>query len=444
MKKLFAILLIALIALSSTVFFAGCDKEEDEFEEGKLNVYNCQDYIDESIFEDFTEWYREKTGKHLEINYVTYDSNETMLAKMMNNDAGVDVICSSEYAIQKLYKNGLLLPISKTEGMNTVNSAIYDRTSAEFGEDFANYFVPYMYGTLGILYNADVFEENEIDIEEYGWSILWNAAECEALNGKILMKDSIRDTFAAGVMYLKEQDLLPEEYKDKSPEFLINCTDEELVLLVKEALIDQKKALKNYEVDFGKDDMINLHAYVDLAWSGDAMYAIEEAELFDVVLDYYVPEVGSNIWFDGWFIPSNCTNVEGATAFIEFMCLPDISARNMIEVGYSSAVQQEILKENDEVLALLEEAEYDVDDFFGWEVRYPEIDNPNYGMMADYGDRTIEMTIMWEEVKAASGGEAWGVWKISLLCLGVIVALLGIVCGIVLLVQHLRDDRRYL
>ena len=415
---------------------------------------------------------------------------------MLNNDANVDVICSSEYAIQKLYLKDQLLPLRKTEGMDTINVEIYERTTARFGEDFANYFVPYMYGTLGILYNADFFEEHEIDIEEAGWGILWNSVECEELDGKILLKDSIRDTFAAGVLYLKEQEALPEAYMDYTTEELINCTDEELVAAVKEALIAQKTALKAYEVDFGKDDLIKGSAYVDLAWSGDAMYAIEEGELYDVALDYFVPEAGANIWFDGWFVPKCTEHREAAEAFIEFMCDPEISTRNMVYIGYSSAVDKSVLETNADVLAvladneyidastivesetavaLLEENGYEIaeeedevtilkdgeeceiadlvafltdndcydiaSDYFEWEVRYPAVDNPNYGMMTDYGEANTRMTIMWEEVKAATPENRAPVWAISLIAIGVILFLCGAVSGLYFFLSNRKKTR---
>lgn len=444
MKKLFLILLTVIMISTLLLPLVACNNEEEEDvgTAGSFTIYNCEDYIDEEIFPEFEAWYYEKYGKRVTVNYVTYDTNETMLTKVLNNDANVDVICTSEYAIQKLYNNDMLYPIDKTEGMNTINQGIYTMVEKKFGEDFSNYLVPYMYGTLGILYNADIFEEYGINIEEEGWSILWNPNNHEILNKMILMKDSIRDTFAAGVLYLKEQNKLPEGYGDYSVEDLINCTEKELVDAVSDALIDQKTALKKYEVDFGKDDLVALKAYVDLAWSGDAMYAIEEAELYDVNLDYYVPDAGANVWFDGWFIPKCTTKRDVANAWIEFCSIPSISARNMIYVGYSSAVDKEILQEDEEVLALLEENEYDVEEFFSWDVRYPDISNPDFGMMADYGDANTRMTIMWETVKAATPKGSMPLWSITLICFGIIIGAFGIACGIYFLVGRLKLKRR--
>ena len=451
MKKL--IVLLVLLCLCVGFVLAGCAPSEDQSHDGVLTVYNCEDYIDEATLEAFEEWYLETYGKSITVNYITYDTNETMLTKIMNNDADVDLICSSEYAIQKLYNNDKILPINKTPGMGTINQEIYNRVETMFGEDFLNYFVPYMYGTLGILYNVDVFEEEGIDIAEEGWSILWNEVGSEALMGKILLKDSIRDTFAAGVLYLKEQNKLPEAYAHMTTEQLINCTEPELVEAVRVALTEQKHTLKGYEVDFGKDDMCKLSAYVDLAWSGDAMYAIEEALYeYEVNLDYYVPEAGANVWFDGWFIPKCTSQSAAANAFIEFMCKPTVSAANMIYVGYTSAVDRDILRADEEVLDLLIEAEYvDPDDmeatlaeYFEWDVRYPDITNPNYGVMTDYGSANADMTIMWEKVKAATAEGSWPLWQISVLCLGVLAVGAGIVALAIAVWKHRTYNRRYM
>lgn len=444
MKRISLMFLVLIMLTTIVLPLVACNgaSDDDILDEGIFTVYNCEDYIDEDILSEFEAWYYEKYGKKVSVRYVTYDTNETMLTKVMNNDSNVDVICTSEYAIQKLYNNDLLYPIDKTEGMNTINPDIYEMVENKFGEEFSNYFVPYMYGTLGILYNKDIFDEYGIDIEEEGWSILWNPKNHEVLNKKILMKDSIRDTFAAGVLFLKEQERLPEAYSDYSVEELINCTEKELVDAVSDALIEQKTALKKYEVDFGKDDLVALSAYVDLAWSGDAMYAIEEAEGYGVTLDYYVPEAGANVWFDGWFIPKSTKKREVANAWIEFCSIPLISARNMIYVGYSSAVDKNLLINDEDVLALLEENEYDAEEFFSWEVRYPDISNPNYGMMADYGDANTRMTIMWETVKAATPSGSMPLWSITLICFAVILGVFGIVCGIYFFVENVIKLRR--
>lgn len=173
---------------------------------------------------------------------------------------------------------------TKVSTISNVNSAIYEAVRNVFGTfttdggetvDITDYFVPYMWGTLGILYNADVVTEADL---AKGWGLLWNENGNEALNGKIFMKDSIRDSYCAAVMYLKEYNLLPDAHKNKSVQELINTNDDTMLAAVEELLVRQKDVLKGYEVDFGKQEMISEKGLVDLAWSGDALYAIEEAE----------------------------------------------------------------------------------------------------------------------------------------------------------------------
>ena len=140
--------------------------------------------------------------------------------------------------------------------------------------------------------------------------------------------------------------------------------------------------------------------YVNLAWSGDALYAMEEALENDVNLDFFVPAVGGNIWFDGWVIPTTCQNEKAALAFIEYNCLPEVAIANAIEIGYTCGINPEVLKANEDVKAALHEAEYDVDEYFSDIVRYPDMADVTLGMMHDFGDDQVAVMAMWERVKA--------------------------------------------
>ena len=350
--KIFSLLLAILMLAASLALFAACGDSYDE----EITVYNWEDYIysKTELQNDFNEYYKVKTGKTVKVNYSTFDTNETMLTNIINGDAVVDVIAPSEYAIEKLLQHDLLEKIDKTKvsTISNVNSAIYEAVREVFGTfttdggetvDITDYFVPYMWGTLGILYNADVVTEADL---AKGWGLLWNENGNEALNGKIFMKDSIRDSYCAAVMYLKEYNLLPDAHKNKSVQELINTNDDAMLDAVEELLVRQKDVLKGYEVDFGKQEMISEKGLVDLAWSGDALYAIEEAEASSSApaLDYFVPEVGGNVWFDGWVIPKNAKNKEAANYFIAFLNEPEIAMSNMLEIGYTSAVDKSVFE----------------------------------------------------------------------------------------------------
>lgn len=441
-SKLISLLLACLMLAASLALFAACGGKYDE----EITVYNWDDYIysQRDLQNDFNEYYKAKTGKTIKVNYSTFDTNETMLAKVMNGDAVVDVIAPSEYAIEKLLQNDLLEKIdkSKVSTMSNVNESIYEVVRSVFGTfttnggedvDITEYFVPYMWGTLGILYNADVVTQADLD---KGWGLLWNENGNQALNGKIFMKDSIRDSYCAAVMYLKEYDMLPDAHKNKSVQELMNTNDDAMLAAVEQLLTRQKTVLKGYEVDFGKQEMISEKGLVDLAWSGDALYAIEEAEASSSAprLDYFVPDVGGNVWFDGWVVPKNAKNKEAANYFIAFLNEPEIAMSNMLEIGYTSAVDKTVLQSNQAALALLAEAEYDVDEFFADARRYPEI-TENLGVMKDFGARNDVVVAMWERV-VSSNTDLTTLWII----IGVVAAL--VIVGIVIFAVRRSKNRR--
>ena len=366
MKKLKRFSLVIALCLILTLFattLASCQAYDET-----IIVYNWEDYIysKEDLQEDFNEYYFDKTGKTIKVKYSTFDTNETMLTKMINSNTVADIICPSEYAIQKLVANGLVQKIDKTQisTINNVNPLIAQKVSQVYSDfmvngqsvDINDYFVPYMMGTLGILYNADVVTDADLAC---GWGLLWNENDNPELNGKIYMKDSIRDSYVAAVLYLKEQNRLPSGYETKTVQELINDTSEPIVRAVETVLKEQKDSgcLKGYEVDFGKLAMINEGVHVDLAWSGDAMYAIEEAEELGINLDFFVPEVGGNLWFDGWVIPTTAQNVTAAHAMIEFLNRSDIALKNTIEIGYTCAVDKNVLMQAPETQDILEDAE---------------------------------------------------------------------------------------
>lgn len=398
------VLALCMTLLSTAFLFVGCQSYDET-----LIVYNWEDYIynKQELQNDFNEYYYNKTGKTIQVKYSTFDTNETMLTKMINSNTVADIICPSEYAIQKLLTNGLIQKIDKSSisTINNVNPEIYQKVSSVYSDFTVNgqsvnindYFVPYMMGTLGILYNADVVTQADLDC---GWGLLWNKNNNPDLMGKIYMKDSIRDSYVAAILYLVEENRLPTGYETKSVQELINDTSDPIIEAVETVLKEQKESgcLKGYEVDFGKLAMINEGVHVDLAWSGDAMYAIEEAAAIGINLDYFVPESGGNIWFDGWVIPTTAQNVPAAHAMIEFLNRPDIATKNMVEIGYTSAVDKNVLMADQEVATILQEAEYDFDEFFAYEVRYPDYSDTTLGVMKDFGEKNTAITTMWESM----------------------------------------------
>lgn len=423
MKKVFSVVIVLSMVVAMVM---GISVQTTAFAANKeLKIYNWADYMDLDIIDEFEEYYFEQTGDTLNIVYSTFDTNETMLTNVTKGGAGVDLICPSEYAIERLVRLGAIEELDMTKIPNYVNvdariTTKVDEVFTDFsvgGEEKSlnDFFVPYMWGTLGILYNTDVVKQADLDA---GWGLLWNKAKNEQLDKNILFKDSIRDAYVAAVMYLKENDRLPEGYETRSVQNLINTIDDALLKAVETVLREQKEFLKDYEVDFGKDDMVTGKAYANLAWSGDALWAMEDSDK----LNYFVPEVGGNIWFDGWAIPKNSQNKDIAYMFINYLCQPEESMRNAMEIGYTSALSVDVLRADADALAVLADNEYDADEYFDDELRYPVIDD-KLGVMKDFGSMNEEVVAMWERVKA-EGGRTW-------ILIVVIVAIIVVAGGVV-------------
>lgn len=382
-NKKFALVALLLLAVCVvTPLLSACNETGGTLTGGgadTLVIYNWEDYIDVALLDEFEAYYREVTGRNLSITYSTFDTNETMLTQVMRGETAVDVVCPSEYAIERLMRADLLADqkalveeysaiypeafthLSNSETDGNINSTVLDKIGEIFGEmqvgdkvvDMRDYMVPYMWGTLGLLYNTRVISEDEL--EEYGWGMLWNESNNPELENMILMKDSVRDSYAAVVFYMEDNGLLPDgvsetygkPFKELTANELINCTDKALLDAAEKLLTEQRERISGYEVDFGKDDMINEIVYLDLAWSGDALWAIEESEYYEDTdtyqLGYYVPEK-SNIWYDGWAILESSDSKLAAMMFIDYMCRPDSGARNIGYIGYTSAVDQEVMK----------------------------------------------------------------------------------------------------
>ena len=390
-NKKFALVALLLLAVCAvTPLLSACNETGGTLTGGgadTLVIYNWEDYIDVALLDEFEAYYREVTGRNLSITYSTFDTNETMLTQVMRGETAVDVVCPSEYAIERLMRADLLADQTELvaefseqypdafSNLGNVNKTVLEKIGETFGEmeiggevrDMRDYMVPYMWGTLGLLYNTRVISEEEL--EEYGWRMLWNESNNPELENMILMKDSVRDSYAAVVFYMEEYGLLPDgvsetygkPYSELTANELINCTDKALLDGAEKLLTEQRERISGYEVDFGKDDMINEIVYLDLAWSGDALWAVEESEYDEETdtyqLGYYVPEK-SNIWYDGWGILESSDSKLAAMMFIDYMCSPEAGARNIGYIGYTSAVDQEVMKYDYDAAQALLDVEY--------------------------------------------------------------------------------------
>lgn len=389
------------ILLALAVGLSGC-YNMGEPRENILKVYNWADYIGEGVLEDFQAYYKEQTGKDIKIVYQTFDINEIMLTKIEKGHEDFDVVCPSEYIIERMLKKDLLLPIDTVFAkspnyMKLVAPYIYSQI-AQLGtpEKPANrYAVCYMWGTEGILYNRKFVTEEEVS----SWGCFWN----KKYAGKILMKDAYRDAYGMALLYAHREDL---KKGNRTVSQLMNDYSPASMDSVEKYLKLLKPNVAGWEADFGKEMMTKEKAWMNMAWSGDAQWAIDEAEAVGVDLAYTVPMEGSNVWYDGWVIPKYAKNPTAASYFINFLCRPDIALRNMESNGYVSAVAaSEILEACED--STLEEYS-DVSYFFGpsaSKVKVPVTIYPDKSvidrcaMIRDFGDRTEEVLEIWSRVK---------------------------------------------
>ncbi len=435
MKKLLRIAtLFAVATLTIVASASAADREHT------LKVYNWADYIDEDVLVEFQDWYKEQTGEEVEVIYQLFDINEIMLAKIERGKEDYDVVCPSEYIIERMLRNDLLLPIERDFGDTpnyidaNISPYIIDRFNMidGSGKNANDYAVGYMWGTTGILYNTNYVTREEAS----SWAVLHN----EKFRKKIFIKDAFRDVYGPILIYLKGDEL---QAGTITADKLMYDASDESIALVEEFLKKAKRLVAGWEADFGKEMMTKEKAYINLTWSGDAVWAIEEAAEVGVPLDYIVPEEGSNVWFDGWVIPKYAVNTKAARYFINFMCRPDIALRNMDAIGYVSAVA------SPEVLAAkiddsLDEA-IDASYFFGEGAESVKINSVQYPdaaviarctMMHDSGARTEQMLEMWARVK----GEVVKPWVLIVIGLTLVMLL---VIGIRRKVNKYRSSRKY-
>lgn len=413
MKKIFSALLGALM-------LASCASDRDAV----LKVYNWSDYIDESVIPEFEQWYQEQTGESIQVIYQTFDINETMLAKIEKGHEDYDVVCPSDYIIERMLNNGLLMPLDFAALPDSINYIKNNRSpyiSEVFSKinpniDANDYSVAFMWGTTGLLYNSKFVTDEE--------AATWESLRNPKFEGKLFMKDAPRDVFSPVLFYLKKDELASGAI---TLDELMQDSSDESIAAVEEFLAQCKNNIAGYEADFGKEQMTQERGWISLNWSGDAVWAIEEAAEVGVDLRYSVPQEGSNVWFDGWVIPKYAHNVKAATYFIDFMCRPDIAIRNMDVTGYVSAngdlsvLESQVDEELDPI---------DVSYFFPGQdsvrvspVLYPDITTIEHcALMHDWGQDTDKLISMWSRVKGSNANATTVIVVVA-----VVLALLALV-----------------
>ena len=386
----------ALICFAAAALMLGsCAPDRSQV----LKVYNWSDYIDESVIPEFEQWYEEQTGEKVTVIYQTFDINETMLSKIEKGHEDYDAVSPSDYIIERMMHEDLLIPIERDFGEtpNYIDSTwspfvreCFNKVAVD-GKTANEYAVGNMWGTTGILYNAKFVADED--------ALTWDIIKNPKYKGHILVKDSARDVYSQIILKIHEEDIAAGRI---SADELMNYTSDEDIAAVEAYLVECRDLVAGWEADFGKDQIAQETAWLGLTWSGDAMWAIQESEGVD--LRYALPREGFAVWFDGWVIPKYAKNVKAARYWINFMCRPDIAIRNQQVSGYVTA------NGSPEVLAEFVDTTYapvDLTYFFGAgydsvrvnPILYPDKADIDRAVMEhDWGENTTKLIEMWGRV----------------------------------------------
>ena len=373
-KRVFAISMASLTAASALL--SGCGASGNtgasgtdsaasgSADGGELYVYNWGEYIDEDVISQFEE----ETG--ITVVYDLFETNEEMYPVIEAGAVNYDVVCPSDYMIQKMRENDLLaeLNFDNIPNIDQIDPAYMEMSQAFDPEN--KYSVPYCWGTVGILYNTKLLDELGVPAPTK-WADLWD----ERLSGEILMQDSVRDAFMVAL---------------KKDGYSMNSESKDELEQAKQELIDQKPLVQAYVIDQVRDKMIGGEAAVGVIYSGEMLYIQDEAVSLglDYDLEYVIPEEGTNLWLDSWVIPKNAKNKENAEKWIDFMCRAEIAKANFEYITYPTP--------NKGAFELLDE------DMQNNKAVFPDIDSLKDSEVYQYlGDDTDAIyNELWKEVKA--------------------------------------------
>ena len=308
MKKFIAFTLCLALIFA----LAGCAQKDDRV---TINVYNWGQYISEGndgcidVIREF-----EKAYPNIRVNYATFDSNETMYAKMANGGITVDVIIPSDYMVDRLIEEDMLMELNFDNIPNAKNISSFITENLEYDPE-QKYSVPYAWGVVGIIYNSKYVDEDDVT----GWELLWN----EKYEDKILMFDNSRDAFCIA------QKRLGYDVNTPDPQELLRCA---------ELLAEQRPIVQQYIMDQVFDLMENEEAWIAPYYAGDYLTMAEENE----DLCFYLPvDQGHNVFVDAMCIPTCCKEKEAAETFINFLCDPEIAGGNMDWICYYTPLSAE-------------------------------------------------------------------------------------------------------
>lgn len=299
-KKIVSVITMGALILSVALSGAGCAKKKAE--NGSLTIFNYGEYMDPDVIRQFTE----ETG--IEIKYEEALTPEEMYTKYKSGAISYDLLCTTDYMLQRLIQEDELqkIDIGNMEYIGNIGEKYWELAKAVDPEN--SYTVPYFWGTMGILYDTTK-TNGPVD----SWEVLFNGDYA----GEIVMQNSMRDTYMLALKYLG---------------YSLNSNDEGEMREAQELLIRQKPDVQAYLVDEARDEVVAGNAAMAVVYSGEAYLGNQ----YNENLAYVIPKEGSNVWLDGWVITKSCDNIEAAQQFLDFLCREDIAMKNFEYIYYST------------------------------------------------------------------------------------------------------------
>ena len=434
MKKFKRIAAFAAAAcvLSAPLAFAGCANTDDTIvlrvcsweeyidlgdwdDEERIDIYNQfneenpEDGVfgENSMVDDFTEWFNENHDYNIKVEYSTFGTNEDLYNRLSLGDV-YDLVCPSDYMIMKLISEDECVEFSDEFWDTDIEENYYAQYVSRYidGEtedeenksifeqyDWHKKAACYMWGTTGLVYNPDKIED-EADVAT--WQMLLNSK----YKRQVTIKDNVRDAYfaALGIVYneeLTDENISPEERAD-----LMNDVQSDTISKAEAVLKQIKENVYSFETDSGKSDMVTGKVVANFQWSGDAVYIMDQADEDGTELWYSVPDECANLWFDGWVmlkkgVGNDAKKKEAAEAFVNFLSRPDNAVRNMYYIGYTSAIAGTTVFDYmdwnygaDEEVEAEYIREYDLSYFFGDEISL-SVDTSLFGFEGEWEDGKI-------------------------------------------------------
>ena len=400
MKRTLCLTFILALLLSLAVLPASAKKTMDTV---TLNVYNWGQYISDGsddlpdtneLFEEYFNTYlAESYGYYIEVNYSTYPSNEDMYNKLVSGSASFDVVVPSDYMIERMIAEDLLIPLDfdKIPNLSNIDEKFF--TEYNSYDPDAKYSVPYTYSMVGIIYNSDFVDEEDIG----SWDLLWN----EKYSGKILQFNNPRDAFGTALYHLG---------------YSVNTTDHAKWTTALDLLKRQKPLVQAYVMDEIFNKMISSSAYIAPYYSGDYLTMYDSNDS----LAFYYPEEGTNFFVDAMCIPKCARNVDAAHAYIDFMLTEEPAVANAMYIGYGTP--NRVVRENEDYIEYMNDWHEDaMDILYGNDVLindYTDLGEIEYEGIRTSFYRAINNTEengnlldftndLWSKLKSESSIEPW-------------------------------------